>query len=545
MPFLIAILCSIFLCAAPASAKKRLALLIGNQDYKLDSLDLSNPHNDVAAIGKALSRVGFEVRIVRDAGYGRLRKAVNRYAKRLQKAGNDAIGFFYYSGHGALNEANRFNYIIPADVDTIDSSDLWDGSVRLKSIVNTLKDDAPNAVHFVVFDACRNELKLSSKNAKSLRQSKGFKPIQETVKGMLIAYATAEGEIASDQGDDLGPYAEALADWITKPGVEAVSMFREVQVSVFNNIGQEPWYTHGALRRVYLAGQSAASQASTAEVARAWSQIEKSSKIELIQSFRDRYGAQHSFYDKLAKDRLTLLKEREVRKQKLKQLLKRKPGSSPPKQSAEAIYQEGRKYYFGKGVQKNYSKARQLFEQAAPHEHLNANYRLGLIYARGYGVEKNYSKAKAFLEIAASLGGKKSMYELGQLFYYGRGVDRDYVKAGEWYEKAALKGNTKAIYSLGFMFERGRGVAKDYNRARQLYQRAAEKKYHWAIYRLGYLHYRGRGVPKNYGRARSLFEKAASAGNKRAMKRLATMYRRGYGVPVDEAKAEQWSAKAQ
>jgi hypothetical protein len=47
---------------------------------------------------------------------------------------------------------------------------------------------------------------------------------------MLIAYATAEGELASDVGTSAGPYARVLAEEIVKPGIEAVTMFRRVQV---------------------------------------------------------------------------------------------------------------------------------------------------------------------------------------------------------------------------------------------------------------------------------------------------------------------------
>ena len=37
---------------------------------------------------------------------------------------------------------------------------------------------------------------------------------------MLIAYATAEGELASDVGAGAGPYAKVLAEEIVKPGIE-------------------------------------------------------------------------------------------------------------------------------------------------------------------------------------------------------------------------------------------------------------------------------------------------------------------------------------
>jgi hypothetical protein len=46
---------------------------------------------------------------------------------------------------------------------------------------------------------------------------------------MLIAYATAEGALASDVGTGAGPYTTVLANEVMKPGVEAVAMFRNVQ----------------------------------------------------------------------------------------------------------------------------------------------------------------------------------------------------------------------------------------------------------------------------------------------------------------------------
>ncbi|MEO1609898.1 MAG: caspase family protein, partial [Pseudomonadota bacterium] len=218
---------ALFSAVADAQAAKRLALLIGNQNYRIDSLDLKNPYNDIEAISQALKQVGFEdVRIFQDAGIGKLQREVNRYASRLRRAGKDAVGFFYYSGHGALNEQDRFNYIIPTDVETIDSVELWDGSIRLERIIDDLKDKASNAVHFVIFDACRNELKLSQKGSRALVQPKGFTPIRTTLRGMLISYSTAEGKVASDVGERAGPYAEALASAIVTPGVEAVTMFR-------------------------------------------------------------------------------------------------------------------------------------------------------------------------------------------------------------------------------------------------------------------------------------------------------------------------------
>src|SRR5215470_7232665 len=118
-----------------------------------------NPHNDIALLEKALKGLGFEVVTVSDAGLGALYQAVSGYARRLQAAGPNAVGFFYYSGHGASDGST--NYLIPVDVKTTETGELWDESLRLTEITRKLEAEAGNATHFVVFDACRNTLKLT------------------------------------------------------------------------------------------------------------------------------------------------------------------------------------------------------------------------------------------------------------------------------------------------------------------------------------------------------------------------------------------------
>jgi len=249
----VALVLNFFILAAActaAQAEKRIALLIGNEAYASQIGRLANPHNDVALLEQTLKRLGFEVVTVRDAGLGALNRAVNAYARRVQAAGPGAVAFFYYSGHGASDGGT--NYLIPVDVQTTETGELWDQSLRLTEITRKLKAEAGNATHFVVFDACRNTLKLTQPGSRALVQSKGFVPVTQE-NGMLIAYATAEGELASDVGTSAGPYAKVLAEEVVKPGVEAVAMFRIVQRRVRAAIRQEPYLGFSALDDVYLA----------------------------------------------------------------------------------------------------------------------------------------------------------------------------------------------------------------------------------------------------------------------------------------------------
>ena len=65
-----------------AQAQKRVALLIGNKDYAAGVGALKNPHNDVAQVGTALAKVGFEVLpLLKNATREQILLAVHDYAE--------------------------------------------------------------------------------------------------------------------------------------------------------------------------------------------------------------------------------------------------------------------------------------------------------------------------------------------------------------------------------------------------------------------------------------------------------------------------------
>ena len=295
--------------AAVAEAEKRIALLIGNQSYTSEIGRLANPHNDIALLEKTLKALGFEVTVERDASLGALTRAINAYARRVRLAGPNAVGFLYYSGHGAADAG--INFLIPVDVKSAENTELWDQSLRLTEVTRKLKNEAGNATHFVVFDACRNNLKLRIAGSRALVQSKGFVPVtQET--GMLIAYATAEGELASDLGAGAGPYAKVLAEEIVKPGVEAVVMFRRVQVRVRSTIGQEPWLGFSALGEVHFAGVGPplSAQPDRSELERAWKFIKETEDQARLEEFIRQFG--DSPYAAIARARIDELSRAKV-----------------------------------------------------------------------------------------------------------------------------------------------------------------------------------------------------------------------------------------
>src|SRR5262245_15334337 len=74
--------------------------------------------------------------------------AIYAFAAKLKAAGPDAVGFLYYAGHGIASAGE--NYLIPTD-----------GSVegdKQSEVLTILRDDAPDAAHYLVLEACRNNL---------------------------------------------------------------------------------------------------------------------------------------------------------------------------------------------------------------------------------------------------------------------------------------------------------------------------------------------------------------------------------------------------
>ena len=274
--------------AVAAQEEKRFALLIGNQAYSARIGRLKNPHADIALVGAALRSLGFTVTELKDASYKGIDTAIKRHIKAVREAGEGAISFIYYSGHGAAEPDTKINYLIPVDVTRADDDNLWINSLNLNNIIENLREQAKLATHYVVFDACRNELNLTRKGQKALT-GKGFVPVAYTP-GVMIAYATAPGRTASDSGSEGGTYARALSDEIVKPGAEALYMFRRVALRVNREIGQDPWISASTLPEVYFAGKKPEGPTPEQQLEMAfWASVKDNADPTVIKTYLDRY----------------------------------------------------------------------------------------------------------------------------------------------------------------------------------------------------------------------------------------------------------------
>ena len=111
----------ICLTALPVRAAQRVALVVGNSDYALIS-PLATPANDAALMAETLRAVGFDVVEAQNADQLTIKRAIRDFGKRLRRAGPEAVGLFYYAGHGV--QAGGTNYLIPLGAPVEDGADL-------------------------------------------------------------------------------------------------------------------------------------------------------------------------------------------------------------------------------------------------------------------------------------------------------------------------------------------------------------------------------------------------------------------------------------
>jgi uncharacterized caspase-like protein len=229
-----AVLC---LAATPmASAEKRIALVIGNAEYRGGAFGrLTNPLNDAGLMTTTLTALGFEVETVPNATEDQMEEAIGRLGERLGAAGKDAVGLFYFAGHGYLSQGR--NYMIPVDARARTEQAVWNQAPSI-GMVEEYMGFAGNRVNFIIFDACRNnDLPVSVRggNAQQLVDTKAS--------GLMYLFASKPGTSAKDGGGTNSPFTLALAKYLNTRGLMHNQVFNRVTDDVYNATGgeQQPW----------------------------------------------------------------------------------------------------------------------------------------------------------------------------------------------------------------------------------------------------------------------------------------------------------------
>jgi len=226
-------LCGLILMAlsiSAATAETRVALVVGNSLYKNASLTLKNPKNDAQDVAAVLRTLGFEVIVAIDATKRDLDLAMTQFAR---SATNADTALFYYAGH-AIQYQGR-NYLMPIDAELEDEISLRYQTTSFEDVRAAV--DRAGGVKIMILDACRNnpivdDLKRKMMGAsRSIDLTRGLARI-DRAQGIVVAYATAADEVASDGPGRNSPFTTALIKRLQDPGLEIAKMFRRIAADV-------------------------------------------------------------------------------------------------------------------------------------------------------------------------------------------------------------------------------------------------------------------------------------------------------------------------
>jgi len=81
---------------------------------------------------------------------------------------------------------------------------------------------------------------------------------------------------------------------------------------------------------------------------------------------------------------------------------------------------------------KDYQTAFEIWKSLAEQRNAEAQFNLGWMYSYGRGVKLNQKKAVKWYRLSAEQGDAKAQYNLGLMYYNGLGVPQDYKEAVKW-----------------------------------------------------------------------------------------------------------------
>ena len=296
-----------------AAQAKRVALVVGNSAYRYTP-GLANPKNDAADMSAVLRKLGWHVIEGFDLDKAAFDRTIREFSAALQGA---EAGLFYYAGHG-LQVAGS-NYLVPIDAQLTAASSLDFEMVGLDVVRRAMEGAAQTSI--LVIDACRdNPLSRNLARAMGTRSAEigqGLAAVEGGI-GLLISFSTQPGNVALDGKGRNSPFTGALVRHLaaSRDDLSAVLIAARNDVVKATGRRQVPW-EHSALTARFYFNSAAHTSAPVAgaqlvlsEAGEVWGATKDVSSIPLLEAFARRYS--ETFYAELARDRLELLRKREV-----------------------------------------------------------------------------------------------------------------------------------------------------------------------------------------------------------------------------------------
>ena len=210
--------------AVPAHAEKRVALVIGNNDYK-NVPKLQKAVNDARTMGDTLKQLGFSVMVAENQTRQAFSQTLLAFDKAVDK-GDTA--FFFYAGHGF--EIAGQNFLLPTDVTAASEGQeelVRDASILADRIIERLQNKGVRTA-ILVFDACRNN-PFERAGTRAVAGGGGLAPMTQLPEGVFSIFSAGPRQTALDRlsNNDENPnsvFTRTFAKELTQPGANLVQV---------------------------------------------------------------------------------------------------------------------------------------------------------------------------------------------------------------------------------------------------------------------------------------------------------------------------------
>jgi hypothetical protein len=224
-----------FAWTSPTLAEKRVALVIGNDNYSALP-DLNNARKDATDMAAKLKGLGFEVILKINARRRDMGRALAEFEGKLSSS---QTGLVFYAGHGI--QADGRNYLIPSDARIEVEEDLRYEGVDAKDILEAMGRSGAS-MNIVILDACRDN--PLPKRTRSAARGLSVVGIPKGTKGTAVLYSAGEGQTAQDgQLGGNGVFTGELLKVLDQPGLTLEQVFKRVAKGVgdLTHGKQRPW----------------------------------------------------------------------------------------------------------------------------------------------------------------------------------------------------------------------------------------------------------------------------------------------------------------
>lgn len=268
--FVVSMAAAMIAFAAPGRAEKRVALVVGNNDYRYVP-KLQKAVNDARTMGDTLKQLGFSVMVAENLNRQQFSQALLAFDSAVEP-GDTA--FFFYAGHGF--EIAGQNFLLPTDVPAATEGQeelVRDASVLADRVVERLQNKKART-SILVFDACRNN-PFERAGTRAVAGGGGLAPMTQLPEGVFSVFSAGPRQTALDRlsNDDANPnsvFTRTFAKELTQPGVNLVQVAQRTRRLVSEmaetvHHKQIPVYFDQMVDDVFLNGLGRADGASPAD----------------------------------------------------------------------------------------------------------------------------------------------------------------------------------------------------------------------------------------------------------------------------------------